>query len=58
MSAARDTNVSIEEHGRKINPAAGAELAFLELLDDRRYTAGIKTGPKEAYVASSRRPVR
>jgi hypothetical protein len=44
--------------GRRIGPAAGSELAFLELLDDRRYATAIETGPKEAFVASSRKPVR
>jgi len=56
--AARETNVALINIGRRIGPAAGSELAFLELLDDRRYATAIKTGPKEAFVASSRKPVR
>ena len=56
--AARETNVALINIGRRIGPAADSELAFLELLDDRRYATAIKTGPKEAFVASSRKPVR
>ena len=58
VALAADTDVAIEKLGRKIQPAIGAEIAFLELLDFRRYTVAIKTGPKEAFVASSRRPIR
>jgi hypothetical protein len=56
--AARETDVVLVNIGRKISPATGSEMAFLELLDDRRYATAIKTGPKEAYVANSRKPVR
>jgi hypothetical protein len=55
--AAADTGVTLQNVGRKIRPAPGSEMPFLELLDDRRYTTAIKTGPKEAYVASSRKPI-
>jgi hypothetical protein len=58
ISAAAETSVSIEDVGRKIGPALGSEIAFLELLDHRRYTTAIKTGPKEAFVANSRKQIR
>jgi len=57
IALAADTDVAIEKGGKKIRPAVGAEIGFLELLDARRYTLTIKTGPKEAFVASSRRPL-
>jgi Domain of unknown function (DUF4868) len=56
--AARDTQVELERVGKQIRPANGSEIAFLELLDDRRYTTALKPGAKDAYVASSRRPIR
>lgn len=57
IASAKETGVALVNVKQKIAPAAGSEMGFLELLDDRRYTTAIKTGPKEAYVASSRRPV-
>jgi len=57
IALAGTTAVRLENVGQKIRPAAGAEMAFLELLDDRRYTTAIRTGGPEAFVASSRRPV-
>ena len=57
-AAARETDVMVVAVGSKISPAAGSEIAFLELIDDRRYTTAIRAGPKEAYIASSRRPLR
>jgi len=56
--AAAETEVRLEPAGRKLRPAAGSEIGFLELLDDRRYADSIRSGPKEAYVANSRRRVR
>lgn len=58
IAAAEETGVELEENRGKILPASDSEVAFLELLDDRRYTTSMKTGPKDAYVASSRRRVR
>lgn len=57
IAAAKETGVALVNVRQKIAPASGSEMGFLELLDDRRYATAIKTGPKEAYVASSRKPV-
>jgi len=58
VAAARETEVGLVTVNGKISPAEGAEIGFLELLDDRRYTTAIRAGPKEAYVASSRKQLR
>lgn len=55
--AARETGVGVERRGSKIRPLVGSELAFLELLDDRRYTTAIRQGGKAAFVAASRKPI-
>jgi hypothetical protein len=55
--SARETGVILEKVGRKLAPRKGSEIACLELLDDRRYITTLKSGPKPAFVASSRRPV-
>jgi hypothetical protein len=56
--AAKESLIILEKMGRKLTPAKGNELGCLELLDDRRYTAALRPGPKSAYVAHSRRPVK
>jgi hypothetical protein len=58
IAAARQTGVDLVNIGRKISPAKGSEMAFLELLDRRRYTVTIQTGPREAFLAGSRKQLR
>jgi hypothetical protein len=55
--SAEETGVALENVGRKLAPGRGSEIACLELLDNRRYTTTLKSGPKPAFVASSRPPV-
>jgi hypothetical protein len=52
--AAIETGVALIRKGTKLAPAKGSELGFLELLDDRRYAADLRTGGKTSYVANSR----
>jgi hypothetical protein len=55
VAAARETGVVLMEIARKLTPEKGSELGCLEMLDDRRYTTALKSGPKPVFVASSRR---
>lgn len=56
-SIAGSTGVKFEKEGGKIKPFEGYELAFLELLDRRRYTIEL-TDNEEAYIAPSRREIK
>jgi Domain of unknown function (DUF4868) len=57
VKAAKDTGVIHDKKGLKLCPAKGSEIGCLEMLDDRRYTTALKSGPKPAFVANSRRRV-
>jgi len=50
-----DINI-VEENGR-IYPQRGCELAFLELLDRRRYTVELVDDSEELYLAGNRRGI-
>jgi hypothetical protein len=59
IAAAKENKLKLEKVGTKVRPVAGSEAAFLELLDNRRYTVDIKTGRNtEAFIARSRKRVR
>ncbi len=47
--------IDVKTAGRKIAPKPGSEMAFLELLDRRRYTVELIEEEEEYYVAASRR---
>lgn len=57
-SACRDNKIELVKSGRKIAPAPGHEMAFLQLLDRRSYTIELTSKGKEFYEATSRRSVR
>lgn len=48
----------LREPSGKIGPLQGHELAFLELLDNRRYVTSLTEDPPIAFVAASRRPIK
>jgi hypothetical protein len=58
IKSAAQTGVELEKRGSKLAPAKGSEIACLELLDHRRYTTALQSGPKPAFIASSRRPIQ
>jgi hypothetical protein len=49
-----DTGVSLSEVGGKLIVDPGQEIAFLEVLDRRRYSVELALNEREAYRASSR----
>jgi len=57
ISAAQEAGIILVKIGQKVAPQDGHELAFLELLDRRRYTTDIAIGAKEKFVASSRKRI-
>lgn len=56
-SLAASTGVKFVKEAGKIKPSKGYELAFLEILDRRRFAIEI-TDNEEAYMASSRREIK
>lgn len=56
-SIAASTGVNFVKEAGKIKPSEGYELAFLEILDRRRFTIEL-TDNEEAYMASSRREIK
>ena len=51
----KSTGVEVVEDNGKIRVAAGQEMAFLEVLDRRRYVLALVKGPPERFKAASRR---
>lgn len=57
-SACQELGIQIQrEPSGKVGPLQGHEMAFLELLDNRRYVTSLTEDPPIAFVAASRRPV-
>lgn len=57
IDLATANHVSLEQDDDSISPSDGHEIAFLELLDRRRYTVELINGNIEAYRAPSRQAV-
>lgn len=55
---AKRTGVQVQEVNGLVSPAQGSELAFLELLDYRRYEVDLIPDEPNAFVAEARRRVR
>jgi hypothetical protein len=53
-----ENGIEIVYEGEKIRPAPGSELAFLEMLDRRRYTVDLVDNQEELYIAANRRGVQ
>lgn len=52
----KEGRIPLHQKGGKLFPEAGHELAFLMLLDRRRYTVTLIEGHPETYEAASRHP--
>jgi hypothetical protein len=52
----KECGIALIQKAGKLFPAPGSELAFLMLLDRRRYTVTLITGQPETYEAASRHP--
>lgn len=57
VNLCNQTNVAIEEKDGRINNQDGHELAFLEVLDRRRYEINLIKDQSEHFRASSRRKI-
>jgi hypothetical protein len=53
----KQTGVDVSESNGKIAVAAGHEMAFLEVLDRRRYELELVKGQPERFKAASRRKI-
>ena len=53
----KSNGIEFETKGGKVYPKEGSEMAFLELLDRRRYTVELIEEQEEFYVAPNRRNV-
>lgn len=56
-SACKANDIKYTKKNNQIEPAGGMELAFLELLDRRRYTVELIDGETERYVAANRKGI-
>lgn len=54
----RDTGVDVAESGGKVKIADGHEMAFLQVLDRRRYILELVNDKPESFVATSRKPIK
>jgi hypothetical protein len=58
LAYAKKTGVDFENKNGMLNPKQGYEVAFLEVLDRRRYEVDLENDEPEAFVASSRRALK
>jgi len=54
----KSTGVDISESEDKVIITNGHEMAFLQVLDRRRYLVELVTGKPEKFVAGSRKPIK
>jgi hypothetical protein len=57
MSLCQRTNIQLGESNGKVTVPAGSEMAFLEVLDRRRYEVTLVSNTPEQYRAGSRRKI-
>lgn len=58
-SACQELGIQMQfDSSGKIGPLQGHEIAFLELLDNRRYVTSLTEDPPIAFVAASRRQIK